>query len=341
MQNTQTNASHDVYSIVTNRIIEHLEKGVVPWQQPWADAGLPKNLITGRPYRGINVWLLSALNYPQNCFLSFKQVKDLGGSVKKGEKSQDVIFWKWEEKENKENKENKEKGETEKVPILRYYKVFNIDQCTGIPKEKLPEVIEMKNDPIETCEKIIEEMPKRPEIRHEKQSAFYHKGEDYINMPRSETFQSSESYYGTLFHELVHSTGHNDRLNRKELTQKNVMNADDYAIEELTAEMGASYLKSHAGIPIEKLENNAAYIQGWLERLRKDKKFIVYASAHAQKATDYILNIRNEEKELSLNGAKEDQEKSGREVELNETATCKDFLQVQKKETGSTINHDR
>lgn len=299
MQNTSSNIKpHDVYEIVTNRIIEHLEKGVVPWQQPWTEAGLPQNLITGRKYRGINVWLLNTLNYHQNYFLTFKQVQELGGSVKKGENAHEVIFWKQILKENKEAKENNENSKMLRIPLLRYYKVFNIEQCTGIPKEKLPVIEERVNDPIDTCEKIVFEMPKRPEIRHHELQAFYHKGQDYVNMPRMEVFNSSEDYYATLFHELVHSTGHKERLNRDELINGKGFYSKDYAIEELTAEMGASYLKSYAGIPIEQVENNAAYIQGWLERLKKDKKFIVYASAQAQKATDYILNVRDEEREV-------------------------------------------
>ena len=165
MINEKKSSPSDVYTIVTNRIIEHLEKGVIPWQQPWTEAGLPKNLITGKNYRGINVWLLALLNYAQNYFLTFKQVKDLGGSVKKGEKSQEVIFWKWLEKEEKGKDEEKDK--LKKVPMLRYYRVFNIEQCEGIPKEKIPPVIERNNNPIESCEKIITEMPKRPEIRHQ------------------------------------------------------------------------------------------------------------------------------------------------------------------------------
>lgn len=318
MQNQKANIHPDVYEIVTNRIIEHLEKGVVPWQKPWTGGGLPKNLITGKQYRGINVWLLNSLNYSQNCFLTFKQVKELGGSVKKGEQSQIVIFWKWIEKENTQTKE------IEKIPFLRYYNVFNIDQCTGIPKEKLPPVIERKNDPIETCEKILNEMPKRPEIRHKEQSAYYNKQDDYVNMPKVETFVNSDSYYGALFHELVHSTGHKERLDRKELIQSKRFGSEDYAIEELTAEIGASYLKSYAGIPIEKLENNAAYIQSWLERLKKDKKFIVYASSQAQKATDFILNIRNEEKDIDMSGEHEKQKIIGeRELELSESRNSK------------------
>jgi len=335
----QSHKPTDVYTIVTNRIIEHLEKGVVPWRQPWADAGLPKNLVSGKPYRGINVWLLSTLNYPQNCFLSFKQVKELGGTVKKGEKAQEVIFWKWLEVENKETKEK------EKIPMLRYYNVFNVSQCEGIPQEKLPPVVENKNNPIETCEKIINEMPKRPDIRNKEQRAYYNKLDDYVNMPRIETFNKSEDYYSTLFHELVHSTGYSERLNRKELIKGKSFRSEDYAIEELTAEMGASYLKSFAGIPIEQLENNAAYIQGWLEKLRNDKKFIVHASSQAQKATDYILNIQTEEKKLGLNEEKEkkeistDIEKQSKETKdnekgrLNELQTMRENKEISK-ETG-------
>jgi antirestriction protein ArdC len=138
-------------------------------------------------------------------------------------------------------------------------------------------------------------------------------------MPKIETFRSSESYYGTLFHELVHSTGHNERLNRLEMIKSNGMRSEDYAKEELTAEMGASYLKSFAGIPIEKLENNAAYIQHWLERLKNDKRFIVHASAQAQKATDFILNVGNErELEVIENSFKKLDKPLERENELSE-----------------------
>jgi antirestriction protein ArdC len=289
------NKTTDVYSIVTNRIIEHLEKGVVPWHKSWTDSGMPKNLVTKKPYKGINVWLLSSTDYEQNYFLTFRQVQDLGGSVKKGEKSHLVVFWKWFEKENEETKEK------ERVPMLRYYKVFNISQCDNIPLEKIPKEIERNNNPIEICEKIINEMPMKPKIQHKTQEAYYNRLDDYINMPRLETFDNSESYYGAFFHEMLHSTGHKERLNRKELLESRGMRSEDYAKEELTAEIGASYLKSYAGIPIEQLENNAAYIQNWLERLKNDKRFIVHASAQAQKATDYILNINSDNKELGIN----------------------------------------
>lgn len=294
---TTSNKTANVYEIVNKRIIEHLEKGVVPWQQPWAESGAPKNLISGRNYRGINVWLLNSLGYSQNYFLSFKQVKELGGSIKKGEKASEVVFWKWIEKDNIET--NATSKTKEKIPLLRYYRVFNVEQCIGIPIEKLHPVTEKNNDPIQTCEQIISQMPSRPNIRHTENRAYYHTGRDFINVPPMENFKDSQSYYGTLFHELVHSTGHQERLNRKELTQKCVFASKDYSVEELTAEMGASYLKSYAGIPIEKLENNASYIQHWLEHLKKDQKCIIHACAQAQKATDYILNIKIVEKEIS------------------------------------------
>jgi antirestriction protein ArdC len=203
--------------------------------------------------------------------------------------------------------------------MLKYYRVFNIDQCEGIPIEKGPSPNERKNDPLEACEKIINEMPKRPEIRNREQRAYYNKAEDFINMPKIETFESSESYYETLFLELLHSTGHTDRLARKEILQNNGFKTQGYAIEELTAEMGASYLKSVAGIPIEQLENNSAYIQAWPERLRNDKKIIVYSSSQAQKATDYILNVKNEEKKIEAVDHLKIESSNNRDAELKRT----------------------
>ncbi len=295
MKNAKPLTRHkDVYSIVNDRIIEHLEKGVIPWRQPWTEAGLPKNLITGKQYRGINVMLLASLHYPQNTFLTFRQVSELSGTVKQGEKSCPVIYWNWMVKLNKVN------NEVEKIPYLRYYNVFNISQCEGIPKDKLPPVIEWKNDPIKSCEEIIDKMPNRPEIRHSEYRAYYDSIADFVNVPDSKSFTDSASYYGTLLHELVHSSGHTNRLNRKELMHNIGFGTKAYSIEELTAEMGACYLKSFAGIPIESLENNSAYIQHWLKKLKNDKKFIVQASTQAQKATDYILNIKSVKSEIEL-----------------------------------------
>jgi antirestriction protein ArdC len=280
----------DVYAIITNRIVEQLEQGIVPWRKPWKEAGPPMNLISGKSYRGINVVLLGSLGYDLNCFLTFKQVKELGGSVRKGEKPCPVVFWKVEEKEDEVTKE------VSKKPFLKYHNVFNIAQCSKLPKDKLPVIEANQNDPIEVCEEIVTNMVQAPKIKYGKELAYYSVKYDYVSIPEMESFESSEAFYGTLFHELIHSTGHTSRLNRKELMEMNPFGSKVYSIEELTAEIGACYLNSLAGIDNEGMDNNVAYIQSWLEKLQNNKKFIFYASSNAQKAVDFILGIKHEEK---------------------------------------------
>lgn len=283
--------TRDVYTIVTNLIIEKLEHGIVPWKQPWREIGLPRNLITQRPYRGMNLLLLSTSGYPQNEFLTFNQVKELGGRVKKGEKAHLVILWLWIHEVSNARKQDV-KGRT--YPLLRYYFVFNVSQCTGIPARALPLPLK-PNNPIETCERIVAAMPDKPKIVHNENESCYYPRADIINMPKMEMFESSEAYYASLFHELIHATGDESRLNRKELMDRT---KEHYSIEELTAEIGSCYLATYAGIAMNGLTNSVAYLQGWLERLKQDKKFIVYASANAQKAVDYILNVKHQDNEV-------------------------------------------
>ncbi len=282
---TESRNQIDVYSIINNRIIEKLEEGVVPWKQPWNETGLPQNLITQKPYTGINVLLLASMGFSRNYFVTFKQLKELGGGVKKDEKSIPVIFWKWSEKEDHLTKVIK------KVSLLRYYNVFNIDQCTGIPEYKIPSIdLPVNVNRMERIEAILDDMPKKPRIRHLSSQAYYHPKEDYISMPRMNSFKDTEGYYGVLFHELIHSTGHSSRLNRKEVSEGLNFGSEPYSMEELVAEIGACYLKSYTNIDIKHFENNVAYIQNWLTVLKNDKKFIIYASARSQRAVDYILN---------------------------------------------------
>ena len=282
---TEQTKTRDVYQIVTNKIIEQLEKGCVPWKQPWTTAGVPQNLITRKPYRGINIWMLASAGYSQNYFLTFKQAGELGARIKKGQKAHIVVYWKLEEKTDPEPREKK------KETFLRYYLVYNVAQCEGIPEAKLP--MEHYNEPMLNCEEVINEMPKKPDIRQVEDFPYYHPKHDYVNMPPIKSFVNSDSYYSTLFHELVHSTGHTNRLNRKELMSSKSFNSEMYSFEELVAEMGASYLNSLTGIAQNQLNQNAAYIEGWLKRLRNDKRMIVMASGHAQKAVDFILDIKN------------------------------------------------
>ena len=288
-----TNVKRDVYQIVTDKIIELLEQGTIPWRQPWTASGIPMNLVTKKPYRGINVFLLSSLNYKHNLFLTKKQLTDLSGIVKEGEKPYMVVFWKWSEDYATDT--NKEKKEIRKPPVLRYYTVYNIDQCNGIPVKMIPPILTSKNDPLERCESIVLNMPHRPEIQHGGLLAFYHPVHDYINMPDMNEFIDSEHYYSVLFHELIHSTGHETRLARKEVMEKTHHSSVLYSAEELTAEIGSCYLNSLADIVSlhRPLENNIAYIQGWLNKLKNDRKFIVYGSAQAQRAVDFILEVKN------------------------------------------------
>lgn len=281
---TQTEKKFDVFTIVNNRIIEQLEKGTVPWRQPWKEAGPPRNLITSRPYRGLNVLLLASLGYPYNLFLTLKQINELGGSVRKGEHACPVVFW------SKKEGEPDEKGEKEIKRILRYYSVFNFDQCINIPVDKIPDLRWNDEQPIETCEQVVNNMPQKPKIQHKGQGAYYSPTTDIINMPKFKTFLDSEAYYTTLFHELVHSTGHESRLKREAVMNTGKYGSESYSEEELVAQIGACFLASHTGCSLKHFENDVAYIQGWLNRLKDDRRLLLFASSKAQRATDFILN---------------------------------------------------
>lgn len=285
---TTSSTKLDVYELVTNRIIELLEVGTIPWRQPWTDAGIPMNLISKRPYRGINLWLLLSLNYERNLFLTWEQLKKIGGSVNQGQHGHIVLFWK---QVSKKPEELDGSGKPKQIPMLRYYKVFNIEQCRDIPQNLVPELTKEEFNPIERCEAVVSGMPDCPAIRHKEQKAFYHAGEDYINMPKKKSFSSPEGYYATLFHELVHSTGVEKRLNRPTVTEMAEFGSDQYSIEELIAELGSAYLCASSGILDLEVGNAAAYIQGWLKKLQNDKRFVVLASGQAQKAVDFILNV--------------------------------------------------
>ena len=195
------------------------------------------------------------------------------------------MFWNWRERENSET------GETEKFPILRTYRVFNLEQCE-LPQEKIPEaamVPENAFEPIQVCEELVAGMPDPPTLRHGSGGALYRPATDTVEMPRRERFNGPAGYYSTLFHELAHSTGHPTRLNRPGITDVKPFGTPDYSREELIAEMGAAFLCGHCGIENAIIENSAAYIAGWLRQLRNDKRLVVQAAAAAQKAADLIL----------------------------------------------------
>jgi len=297
MEPNNTEVKKDVYTLVTDRIIELLEAGTIPWRKPWSEKGLPQNLISKRYYRGINLMLLNSLDFSSNLFLTWKQLKTISASVKKGEKGTLVIFRKMVEQEVDKNG----KTSIESRSVLRYYKVFNIDQCTDIPSAFLTSDGN-KNEPMQEYARIVTEMKDPPRIIHGEDQADYDPFRDIVNMPRFESFESSEAYYGTLYHELIHSTGHSKRLNRKEIVENYDFGTEMYSEEELIAEIGACYLKSYTGIPITDLPNSAAYIAHWLKVLKNNRRFIVIASGRSQQAVEYILPkaVPGEEEETSV-----------------------------------------
>jgi antirestriction protein ArdC len=269
----------NVYEIVTDRILDCLSNGVVPWRKPW-HTETPKNLISGKPYRGVNVLLLEAAHYECRHWLTFNQAKSLGGSVKKGERGTPVIFWKVTDKKD-------DKGETEKSFLLRYYTVFNVNQCEGI--EAPAPAPRQAFNPIEACERIVSSYEGKPRIDQGGSHAFYSPVEDRIQIPAREAFTSAPEFYSTLFHELVHSTGSHDRLARKGVTDPISFASHNYSFEELVAECGSAFLCSEGGIAANTIENSAAYIASWSKKLRSEPRWIVQASAQAAKAADLVL----------------------------------------------------
>lgn len=287
----------DVYEIVTNRIIEILEqKGDIPWRKPWKSTGGARNLITKKPYRGINQILLNCSQYSSPYWLSYKQAADKGGHIRKGEKASLVVFWKWINTVKTPISDDTNPADNptiNKIPLLRYYNCFNLEQVDGIPHPP-EEQITYEFSAIERAEQIIENMQNQPDIQYGGDRACYSPMLDYVKIPNRETFHSPEGLYSTIFHELVHSTGHQNRLGRKGILEPSYFGSHLYSAEECVAEFGASMLCGHAGIEQQTIENSAAYIQGWLSVLKNDKKLAIIAAGQAQKAADYILNIKED-----------------------------------------------
>jgi len=277
----------NVYEIVTGKILEALDRGEIPWRKPWGESGLPFNAVSKRHYNGINVMLLAMAPYTDPRWLSFKQVGTLGGRVRRGEHSTLVTFWKVE-KYTPEPTANEPEPKEKKSFLLRYYNVFNVEQCDGL---KIPTIEKRTVEPIGEAEKIVADMPSKPSISHNgADRAYYKVSDDSVHLPPQGAFKSPEGYYGTLFHELTHSTGHPKRLNRLENgALLSPFGSEDYSKEELVAEFGAAFLCASSGIT-NTVENSSAYIQSWMNALRNDKRLAVFAASQGQKAADYILS---------------------------------------------------
>jgi antirestriction protein ArdC len=295
----------DIYQAVTDRIIAQLEKGVIPWHKPWKVTGaairgaedlrkVAFNRVTKTAYSALNQMLLTRTGE----YASFKQWTEAGGKIKKGAKSEIVVFWKWldilDEKDRDENGNPKKK----KIPFLKYLQVFHIDDVEGVKPLDLNNVTEASEQQFnsdEEAERIITTYSEREKvsITYYGNAAFYRPASDEIYLPERFKFgKVGAEFYSTAFHEITHSTGAACRLDR---IKPALFGSTDYSKEELVAEIGACGLCNLLNIETAKsFENSAAYIQSWIKKLRNDNKMIVMASAKAEKAIRYILNGKEE-----------------------------------------------
>src|SRR3989304_3156844 len=292
----------DVYTIVTEKMIAQLEEGVIPWRKPWRSVGgeVPTNLRSKKAYRGINVWMLGTLGYARPYFVSFKQAKLMGGSVRKGEHGHMAVFWKLNPyKKTVTDATGHDTIEERKGMLLRFYTVFNVAQCDGLEKY-LPALAVPKSpaERIDAAEQIARAYHRGP-VGQTGALACYRTALDQVTMPARGAFDNPAEYYSTLFHELTHSTGHKDRLNRASVADcTSFFGSPDYSREELVAELGAAFLCASAGIEnIQAFNNSAAYLAHWLKNLKADARLIVQAAAQANKAADFIQNVRHEDKD--------------------------------------------
>lgn len=283
--------NNTAYDKITQIIIAELEKGSIPWQKPWATAGAPVNAKTGKEYRGINTLVLGLTaqtrGFKSNLWLTFNQAKDMGGYIKKGATGTPVVFWKLFTAEDKDT------GEETTIPLLRHTTAFNLDQTEGVelPESRATTEHPEPLEPIVVAERVVDNMPNKPQMTVGGSRAFYKPSTDTVNMPERQSFKTSEGYYGTLFHELGHATGHASRLNRKGIaSDRDFFGGQTYSKEELVAELTAAFVCGSIGIATtNEITNSVAYIQSWLKALKDDRKLLVHAAAAAQKAADYIL----------------------------------------------------
>ena len=275
----------DVYEIVTKRIIEQLEKGVIPWKRPWTGVRGTFNRISRKPYSVLNQLLLEKSGE----YATFKQWTEIGGRVKKGEKGEIVVFWKLQEV-----KDNEDENKIKQIPILRYYYVLHISQVENVlPLEKEER---FDTEPIEQAETVLQDYIEREQIGLEivdgGNQAYYSPSADRIVLPALNQFKRAEEFYSTAFHDASHSTLKKERCNREAENIGAHFGNDKYSKEELVAEISSTYILHTLGIETaETFSNSISYIQNWLQILKNDKKFIVSASSRAEKSAKYIMNL--------------------------------------------------
>ena len=292
-------AKKNVYEMVTERIIAKMQEGIIPWHQPWGNLS-GKNVdintmvvswATKSAYSLLNQFLLGEPGE----YLTFKQIIDNGGKLRKGSKSKMVVFFTFVEKVEKDEKTGEDK--LVRWPILRYYNVFHIKDTEGIKAHEYKSE-EVSSKPVdERAEEIIKgyierEKELRFECDHASSRAYYSPTFDKVVVPMISQYKNTNEYYSTTFHELTHSTMKESRCDRKAENANAAFGNEDYSREELVAEIGSAMLCNAAGIECEKtFKNSVAYIQSWMRALKNDPKMIVWAAGRAEKAARYIMGI--------------------------------------------------
>lgn len=284
--------TNDISAEVTEKMIAAIESGNVPWRRPWQGGmSLPRSLSTGKVYGWMNTVLLWAESYASPWWGTFKAIQEAGGRISKGQKHTKVVFWKHIVKTEKDEKTGEEKKVS--FPVLKFHQVFNSEQCTW-EEGKNPAERDLKPldfVPVEEAERVVQKyLSQGPSFQEKEHRAYYRPSKDLVNMPKRETFTGAEEWYSTLFHELVHSTGHASRLQREGIVDNHFFGDAEYSREELIAEMGAAFLCAATGIDCSKVfDNSAAYLRGWLKALKEDSKMVVVTAGRAQKAVGLIL----------------------------------------------------
>lgn len=303
-------SNNNIYQMVTDRILAQMKNGIIPWRKPWASVGTdnPDEVAvsheTGKHYSFLNQLLCGGPGE----YVTFNQVQKLGGKIKKGEKSRIIVFWHQYVKKAKDEiiTTPEDAPEDENVRYgwyLKYYNVWEINQCEGIESrwKKVEGVTEEPRlKPEAAAEKIIEEylaQPSHPNLVIKvSNKAYYQPSTDTVVAPQLSQYENVAEYYSTLFHEMGHSTGHKDRLNRKGVVDMDFFGSHQYSQEELIAEMTAAMLCHKAGLDSEKaFVNSVSYIQHWFNSLKKDPKMFITAAGQAEKAAKWILGIKEEQ----------------------------------------------
>lgn len=296
---------NSVFESIANRFLEALNEQIVPWQKPWKfvfGSNLDLNELavsytSKKPYSILNQWLM-----PKGQYISFSNVQKLGGKVKKGAHSYECYGFfpsylilatnEWV----KEKPTNLDESEYKEVPSMRAFKVFSIEDCEGIEPHTFVKPTMPTIDPIEGCEQVINDYLQRESHlkfhRVLQDRAYYTPVMDEVFVPTLAQYEVKEEFYSTAFHELSHSTGHQTRLNRSGVVKFDRFGSDQYATEELIAEMASAMTLNYIGIDCAKAFNNSlAYVQGWAKKIKSDPKIVAVAASQAEKASKRILGI--------------------------------------------------